>query len=309
MARLNRRQLLAAAGAGLLAGSQVARVLAAGAAGRAPEVVVQRGYTDCRFGQLHYLHGMPAGGPIDRPTLVLLHQNPSSSVEYEHLVEAMAADRQVVAFDTPGSGMSDWPPAPMDMTGYAQAFSDGIRNLGLAAERPVDVFGFHTGTLLAAELAIAEPARVGRVVLSGIPYRTEEERRERIAQIDAGPKLTEDGAEILEMQAMQWKFIVENRDPRVPLRRAARLYMEKAKVMDQYWWPYRGVWTYPFAERFPMVKQPVLILQPEEALAAYSERAGELLPDSRFILLEGVERDVFDVAVEDFARELRRFLN
>lgn len=306
MAGLNRRQLLAAAGFGLLAGPHIKFAVAAG---RDSEAVVRRAYTDCRYGQLHYLHGMPASGESDKPTLVLLHQNPSSSVEYEKLVAAMATDRQVVAFDTPGSGMSDWPPAPMDVTGYALAFSDGIRNLKLAAERPVDVFGFHTGTLLAAELAIAEPERVGRVVLSGVPYRTEEERRERLAQIDAGPKLTEDGAEILGLQSMQWKFIVERRDPRVPLRRAAQIYMEKAKVMDQYWWPYRGVWTYPFAERFPLLKQPVLILQPEEALEEYSRRAGELLPDSRFLLLEGVERDVFEVAVAEFAREMRRFLN
>jgi pimeloyl-ACP methyl ester carboxylesterase len=307
--RLNRRQLLGAAGVGLLAGFRVSATFGAAAStGSASAVTVRRGYTDCRYGQLHYLSGRPAGGISAKPALVLLHQNPSSSVEFEYLVAEMARDREVVAFDTPGSGMSDWPPSPMDMTGYAQAFSDGIHNLALAAERPVDVFGFHTGTLLAAELAIAEPQRVGRVVLSGIPYRTEDERRERIEQIDAGPKLTEDGGEILEMQAMQWKFIVEKRDPRVPLRRAARLYMEKAKPMDQYWWPYRGVWTYPFAERFPLVAQPVLILQPEEALLEYSRRAGELLPDSRFVLLEGVERDVFDVAVDEFALELRRFL-
>ena len=73
-------------------------------------VIARRGYTDCRFGQLHYIRAVPATGVTSRPPLILLHQNPSSSVEYEALLKVMATDREVVAFDTPGNGMSDWPP-------------------------------------------------------------------------------------------------------------------------------------------------------------------------------------------------------
>ena len=147
-----------ALGAGVLLSS----ALRAGALqGDDPRVETRRGYTDCRYGQLHYLQGMPLTGTVSRPPLILLHQIPSSSVEFEYLVAAMATDRHVIAFDTPGSGMSDWPEAPLDIGGYAAAFSDGIDNLGLADDGPVDVYGFHRGTLLAAELAIAEPQRVG----------------------------------------------------------------------------------------------------------------------------------------------------
>lgn len=307
MAQFKRRQLLSAAGLGLLFGARITTVLGDGAA-PAQRVLTRRGYTECRFGQLHYLHGRPASGKTEKPTLILLHQNPSSSVEYEVLLESMAEDREVIAFDTPGSGMSDWPPKPLDMAGYARAFADGLASLGLGKDTPVDVFGFHTGTLLGAELAIAEPRRVGRLVLSGIPYRTEEQRQERLEKIDKGPTLTDDGEEILAMQAMQWEFIVARRDSRVPLRRAARVYMEKAKALDRYWWPYRSVWTYQFQERFPLITQPVLVLQPEEALLEYSRKAADLIEDSQFVTLPGLHRDVLDVGVEDFSRELRRFL-
>lgn len=306
MRGLRRRQFLGMAGAGLL----LTRTMPAVSYSESSDTVVatNRGYTDCRYGQLHYLRGTPAGARPDKPPLILLHQIPSSSVEFAYLVKAMATDREVVAFDTPGSGMSDWPPEPMDIAGYAAAFSDGISNLGLAANGPVDVFGFHTGTLLAAELAIANPRRVRRVVLSGIPYRMREERAERLEQISSGPTLTEDGAEILKMQADLWEFVVTRRDPRVPLRRAARLYMEKAKAMDRYWWPYQGVWKYAFEERFPLLRQPVLILQPDEALAEYSRKAAELLNDVQYEPLPGLTRDIFDVGVDQVARALRDYL-
>lgn len=306
MRDLRRRQFLAVAGAGLVLSRAIGAMARSEAT--AAGVVTSRGYTTCRYGQLHYLRGMPVGPPPDRPTLVLLHQIPSSSVEFEYLVQAMATDREVIAFDTPGSGMSDWPPEPMDIAGYTAAFSDGISNLDLAASGAVDVFGFHTGTLLAAELAIANPRRVRRVVLSGIPYRTPDERAERLEQISSGPALTEDGAEILKMQADLWEFVVTRRDPRVPLLRAARLYMEKAKAMDRYWWPYQGVWKYAFEERFPLLRQPVLILQPEEALAEYSRRAAELLSDVQYEPLPGLTRDIFDVGVDQVARALRAYL-
>ena len=172
----------------------------------------------------------------------------------------------------------------------------------------MDVFGYHTGTLLGAELAIAQPERVGRLVLSGIPFRTPEQRQEQLDKIAKGPKLTDDGAEVLEMDRNLWNFVVTQRDPRVPLERAARVYVEKAKPLDRYWWPYGGVWTYDFKERFPLISQPVLVLQPHEDLLEYSREAAELIPDARFVELPELNRDVFDVGVAEFSRELRRFL-
>jgi len=272
------------------------------------EVIIERGYTNCRYGQLHYLRGAPADGASKFPTLILLHQNPSSSVEYERLVAEMAKDREVIAFDTPGSGMSDWPPEPLDMAGYALAFADGIESLGLAASRPVDVFGYHTGTFLAAELAIAQPNSVGRLVMSGIPFRTVAERKERLEQIETGPKLTESGDEVLEMQRNMWAFVVANRDPRVPLRRAAQMYMEKAKPMDRYWWPYTGVWTYEVKDRFPLLTQPLLVVQPHEKLLQGSKDAAALVADSRVVELADLDRDVFEVGYHLFAQEMRKWL-
>jgi pimeloyl-ACP methyl ester carboxylesterase len=302
---MDRRKFLAAAGSGVVALGEVPDALADA---DFPPVRVRRGYADCRFGQLHYVRAIPSSGAGRKRPLVLLHQNPSSSVEYDALVRAMGADREVVAFDTPGNGMSDWPPEPLEMASYAAAFADGIRSLRLGGRGTVDVFGYHTGTLLAAELAIAEPDRVGRVVLSGIPFRTAEERRERLAEIEARPRITDDGEAILGQLRRLWAYVVTQRDPRVPLQRAADLFVEKAKPLDRYWWPYRSVWTYEVPARFPLISQPVMILQPREALSEYSAQAAKFISNVRIVAAPELGRDIFDVGSASIATKLREFL-
>ena len=220
----------------------------------------------------------------------------------------MGTDREVVAFDTPGNGMSDWPPEPLDLASYAGAFADGIQALSLGVGGGVDVFGYHTGTFLGAELAIAQPDKVERLVLSGIPFRTPEERRERLEEIKARPRVTDDGEEIFGQLRRLWAFVVTSRDPHVPLQRAAELFIEKAKPLDRYWWPYQGVWTYDVKERFPLISQPVMILQPHEALSEYSVQAAKFISDVRIVEAPQLERDVFDVGSAVIASKLREFL-
>lgn len=270
---------------------------------------MRRAYADCRYGQLHYVRAAPSA-PGAFPTLVLLHQNPSSWLEYVYLIEALASDREVIAFDTPGNGMSDGPSGPMSMQDYAAAFADGMDALGLGHDKPVDVFGFHTGAFLAAELALHRPNRVGRLVLSGIPFRSQEERRAQLDKLRATPAPTEDGAALFERLRWMWDFLVAQRDRRVPIERAADVFIERARPLHRYWWPYDGVWSYPVEERLALVDKPTLILQPHEALLEPSREAMRLMPDARMVELPELTRDVFEreVGAPIFAREMRRFL-
>lgn len=270
------------------------------------EVAVRRKYTQSRYGQLHYLEGQPSAPTDVKPTLVLLHQNPASSFEYAPLLAEMAKDRRVIAFDTPGYGMSDGPDGPRLISDYCAAFSDGLDNLGI--DTPIDVFGFHTGSLLTAELALQRPDIVRRIMLSGIPFRTEEERLDRLAAIQKTPPLSDDGASVFERLNSLWRFVVTNRDPRVSIDRAAQLFIDKAKTLDHYWWVYYGVWSYAIADRFPEITQPVLIIQPKEDLFEQSKAAAALIKTVEFVELPDLERDVFDVGVDMFAAEFRRFL-
>jgi pimeloyl-ACP methyl ester carboxylesterase len=268
-------------------------------------MTAMRGYTRSRYGQMHYWEAAPAD-PV-APTLVLLHQNPSAAMEYAGLIEEMARDRRVVAFDTPGYGASDAPPTPLSMAEYAASFLDAIEAMGLAADGPLDVFGFHTGALLAAELGLALPEQVGRLVLSGVPMRSAADRAARLVQARQTPPPTEDGAGILAMSAALWEYVVTDRTPGVPLARAIELYAEKNRTLDRGSWAYDGVWSYDYA-RLPLIRQPTLVLQPHDALLEASRTACALIPDGRFVELPDLDRDIFELGIPQIAKALRIFL-
>lgn len=139
--------------------------------GHADTVVrVRRGYFECRFGQLHVHNTMPPGGGFDEGTsLLCLHEQGQSGRAFAQFLATMGRDRSVYAPDVPGSGESDAPPAPASIADYAAAIGDFCDSMRL---RQVDVLGYQSGALLAAELAIARPQQVRRVVLVSVPLRS-----------------------------------------------------------------------------------------------------------------------------------------
>jgi poly(3-hydroxyoctanoate) depolymerase len=74
----------------------------------------------------------------------------------------LVRDRELIAFDPPGAGLSQRPRYPPRMHGLAQIVQELLDALGL--ER-VDVLGYSFGGALAQELAYRAPNRVRRLVL------------------------------------------------------------------------------------------------------------------------------------------------
>jgi poly(3-hydroxyoctanoate) depolymerase len=73
-----------------------------------------------------------------------------------------AGERELIAFDPPGAGLSQRPRRPLRMSGLAAVVTELLDALGL--ER-VDVLGYSFGGGLAQELAHRAPERVRRLVL------------------------------------------------------------------------------------------------------------------------------------------------
>jgi pimeloyl-ACP methyl ester carboxylesterase len=253
-------------------------------------------YVNCRYGQLH----LRAAGPGTKP-IVLLHQTPSSSAEYLAFAQQLATDRRVIAFDTPGNGMSDSPPAPLSMEDYAAAFADGLE--ALAGGQQYDVLGCHTGAYLAAELAIARPDLIGRLIVCGLAFRPAVERAERLA----APLPALDEAAMREFVIAQWHYIVAERDPAMPLDRALAIFADRIRPWERAAWPYQGVWRYDAEARFALITQPVLVLQPHEPLFPHWRDPVARLADARVIEFPGLHRDIFDVGGAALARAIREW--
>ncbi|NLR40423.1 alpha/beta fold hydrolase [Novosphingobium sp. ERW19] len=269
---------------------------------------ITRAYTRCRHGQMHYR----VAGPADaaKVPVLLLHQNPSSGYEYEALIDALASDRRVFAFDTPGYGMSDAPPSPPGMAGYAADFSDALDALevdGLLAG-PIDLYGFHTGTLLCSELAIARPDRVRRLVLTGIPMFPADVSAKKLDEALNYPAPEESGESTLTLLRNLWNYVVTSRDPAVPLQKAVFNFADKARVLDRFTWAYQGVWSWDYS-RLGLVAQPALLLQPAEDLLEMSKAAAALMPHCSIVEMLDLDRDIFDVAPERIANDLRSFFD
>lgn len=280
----------------------------AGGSAMATDVPYRKGYVDGPYGQIHFHLAHPATGPGEKTPVAFFHQNPKSAEEYRPLLEVMGRDRLVVAFDTPGYGESDRPDSPPDMVGLANAMAVALEELNLGPDKngPVDVFGFHTGVFIASELALQRPDMVRRVVMSGIAYRPQEYRDERLANLPEGKPLPEDGTFVLS----RWHIIVNNRAEGVSLERAAKIFLEDIHSLDKSWYAYKAVWSYAPEDRFPKIEQPVLVLQPHELLTEETLRAREeLMPNADLIEIPEITDDVFDTGPEEIGAAMKGWLD
>ena len=310
--QVHRRRLLQAALAAPLAyvwartgagQSRSATLSAASEAGRR----IRRRYVDGRFGQVHVYIAAALNDTGAKTPLMCFHPTALSGDFFHDFMLEMSKDRLVMAMDTPGYGRSDPPPEPQPMEELAGTAADVLDALGFGADGggAVDVIGYHTGTFIAAELAVQRPDLVRRLVLPGIPYRVGEERRELYEQYAKPTPLTEDGSKAMEI----WKFWVNDRHPEVSLQRGASHFADHLQSGPYSWWAYHSVFSYPAEERLPLVRQPVLVPNTHGNLQEASRAAAELIADVKVVEMPDLTHGVFDVGVDRLAAVSREFLD
>jgi pimeloyl-ACP methyl ester carboxylesterase len=164
---LNRRRLL---------GRTVAIAAALGLGGRLPAVAAQEatpaggewlaqwepGQKATINGAVLYYeeHGDPAGQPV-----LLLHGAFGSTENWANLAPVLvAAGYRVIATDSRAQGRSAWGDAPIT---YEQMAADTLGLLDHLGIAKTDVVGWSQGAIIALDLAIHHPERLGRVVAYG----------------------------------------------------------------------------------------------------------------------------------------------
>lgn len=108
------------------------------------------------------------------PVLLLVHQSPRSSAEYEPLMRAWSEHFTCIAPDTPGFGQSE----PLPDAPEIGTFADALVALldALALDR-VGAYGFHSGGIILVSALKRHPGRFTGVAVGGYAVWTEEERR------------------------------------------------------------------------------------------------------------------------------------
>jgi len=289
-----------------LAGMGLAALGRKAAAGEAePRATVKRVFVDGPWGQIHARVATPPGRAT-KPPIVCLHQTPLSSRMFANILGELSVDRLAIAIDTPGYGESDPPPKPPEIADYARVLLAAARALiGRPPARPIDVLGYHTGTIMAVEMAIAEPKSVRRLVLSSMPIFDPARRGELLKGFVPDP-ITEDGAHILK----PWKSGIAGRGPGQTLEMTHRNYTEKLRSdPEKSFWALQALARYRIEEALPRVTQPILLLRSKDTLYDHAVAAKQLQPRIEMVERTDLGNGLFDVDPKGIASAVLSFLN
>lgn len=106
------------------------------------------------------------------PPLLMVHQSPRSSAEYEPLMTKWAEHFTCIAPDTPGFGQSDALPGDPDINDFAAALIQFMDAVGL--ERTA-AYGFHSGGIILVSALKRNPSRFTALATGGYAVWTPEE--------------------------------------------------------------------------------------------------------------------------------------
>jgi pimeloyl-ACP methyl ester carboxylesterase len=268
-------------------------------------MAIHRRYIDGRWGQVHL---RIATGPASAPPLLLLHPTPKSGWIWEPLMTLLAAGRTVVAPDTPGYGASDAPAGPAGIEDLAADMLEVMRALadeGTVPDGAIDVAGYHTGSVIAVAMALAAPDRVRRISPVSLPLYSAAERAERRARIAGGVPLSDDGSHLVAM----WRHMQTLFDPRIDTAWKQQSFAENLRSGPRAYWGYEAVYGYDLEAALPRLRQPVLLIAPEDDLWLPTQRAVPLIPDVRVLPLPGAGHGLFELERDTIASALQAFLH
>ncbi|WP_226631842.1 alpha/beta fold hydrolase [Novosphingobium profundi] len=274
---------------------------------------ITRGYAPGPYGQLHYRIAPFSGAAGEEcgPPLLCLHQTPSHSADWLPIMELLAKGRTVIALDTPGYGMSDGPDAPTTIEDYAataDAFMARLAEDGVlpADTHTYDVMGFHTGSLVATELAQSRPERVRRVVVFGLAAYPEDIRQTKLANLRSA--FPEPGADLAHVEKL-WAIIGTLSDPRITWEERHVSMAECLRLGSRMPWGYIAVYRYDFLGAMAKVTQPVLVMNPEDDLWEVTRRTSHLFANGQRVDMPGVAHGVLKLETARVVETITGFLD
>jgi pimeloyl-ACP methyl ester carboxylesterase len=260
-----------------------------------------RGYLEGPSGQIHYRRAR--AGRDARP-LILLHQSPLSSRQFEAVLPGLAAAGwDAVALDMPGFGASDALPEPVSLDGFAAVIPAALGHFGWAR---CALVGHHTGAVIAALFAADESARVTSLVLNGFPLLTDAERS-HFGTFYFGPKIPQpDGSHLL----LAWQNRLRSTPGWTDLALMHRYTVEGLLRGDTNWRAFPLIIQSDLSALLGRIAVPTLLLtNTGEDLYAATRRAHALRPGFfEYGELEGGTHDIIDEQPDEWVRIVTRFL-
>ncbi len=154
-----------------------------------------------------YVHLRTAGEASAAPTVVLLHQSPSSGRMWLDVMRELAPGIRTCAVDLLGYGDSDMPSEQLTLEEHADLVAAAVRRV---VAGPVVLVGHHTGAVVAAHLAASETGWVQGLLLSGYPlYPDWRAKLARLGPVLRPVSVERDGAGLDEI----WRHVTGPLEP------------------------------------------------------------------------------------------------
>jgi pimeloyl-ACP methyl ester carboxylesterase len=266
--------------------------------------------------------------PGETQPLVFVHGLSGCWCNWLEQIPALAREHRVVTLDLPGFGSSPMPPEKISISGYARLLDGLLGELGIDAAA---VVGNSMGGFISAELAIAFPQRVERLVLvSAAGISTNQPLaglNGRLAEVDPVPALVH----VERVLAMQAAWLASRSDkvarrPRLreatlgvvvrhPRSLPAPLAAEQLRGAGKpgFLQAFDAIIHYEVRERLPEIACPTLIVWGDGDRLINVRDAdvfADLIPDSRKVIFEDtghmamLERPAaFNALLRDFLAE------
>ena len=266
------------------------------------DLAVKRQFLDTASGQLHL---RVAGAPSARPAIVCLHLMPKSGRSFAKLLPELAQGRLVIAPDFPGCGESDpYPDGVMpSIPRYASSILEVIAHFNI--QRACFV-GYHTGAMVAAEIALRRPALAEKLVCISAPILTEAEAADFQRRYAAIP-LDEEGTRFKAM----WARVLAHRGPGMTLPMAATSMAESLRGGERYEEGHQAAFAHSraFAEALGKIEQPVLVMNVGDDLFELSKRADGCMRNGRRVDYPQWGHGFLEVWPREAAAAMREFLD
>ena len=254
-------------------------------------LLIRKQYIDSRFGQIHVrtMHLDSA----ERP-LLLLHPMPYSSLYFTTLMPLINR-RPIIAIDYPGCGGSDALDRSPTIENYAKAALDVLASVGI--DGPCDFLGFHTGCLVAAEIAVAAADKVHQAILVDIPFFDAEKSRKFSQSLSSHKRIGED----LSCLQTHWDADVKSRLGVVPIERAFDIFADHINARGDGAEGFRAAFAYSAEQSFKAMTVQTLVIATQSGLLEATRAAAKIIRGAELMELLDITQAVFELGAERIA--------
>jgi pimeloyl-ACP methyl ester carboxylesterase len=260
----------------------------------------KKAYTDGRFGQIHY------ASCGDGKPLVLMHQSPTSMVQFSKVWDLLAAKGyQAISMDLPGFGGSDGPEDVPEIADYAHIVPAVLDALGI---EKADLLGHHTGAIVATEALLQFPDRFNRVILNGpLPINADERaffKQHLATEREWAPR--EDGSHLSE----QWQFRLAAQPGWTDLDGVHRHVVAGASAWPNAWFAHDAVMAYDHGAAMAKIEHPCMVLSNNgDSIHEIAARCCEMFPHFDWVEMQGGTFDILDEQPEAWVEAVHGWLS